>query len=162
VPSAPVSEQCEIASGRSNGLFNRAFHSGAFAGIEASISFAFSNAMERKHMPGLKGEVVYICASDLAYDKKRQQITTILGQAVQDYAVGASKPNPKQRFFSPRKVALPAKQCRSSAGAVEVLEAVKLFNVGAISIQLRVPFEVGQIDALVAYHDLRVGEHDMR
>lgn len=113
-------------------------------------------------MPGLKGEVVYIHAFDLAYDMKRQQITTILGQAVQDYAVGASKPSPKQGFFyRPRMVALPAKQCQSSAGTVEVLEAVKLFNVGAISVQLRVPFEVRQIDELVAYYDLRLGEHDI-
>jgi hypothetical protein len=106
--------------------------------------------------------VVYVYAFDLAYDMKRQQIETILGQAVQDYAAGASRPSPKQGFFyRPRMVTLPAKQCRTDFGTVDVCETVKLFNVGAISVQVRVPFAVREIDELVAYYDLRLGEHDV-
>ena len=43
----------------------------------------------------LKGEVVYIRAFDLAYDMRRQRILHILGQPVQEYTVGPSKPAPE-------------------------------------------------------------------
>jgi len=51
----------------------------------------------------LKGEVVYIRAFDLAYDMRRQRIPSILGQPVQGYSVGPSKPAPKQGFFYGRR-----------------------------------------------------------
>jgi hypothetical protein len=53
----------------------------------------------RRQRASLKGEVTYVHAFDLAYDMKRQRIPQILGQTVQDYVVGPSKPGPKQGFF---------------------------------------------------------------
>ncbi len=105
----------------------------------------------------LKGEVVYIYAFDLAYDMNRQPIPTILDQPVNEYLVGPSKPGPKRAFFyKPQMVTLPPSQCRTSQGAVEVSMAIKLYNVGAISVQVRVPFEVESLGDLVAYYDLRL------
>ena len=98
----------------------------------------------------LKGEVVYIRAFDLAYDMKRQRIPQILGQTVQDYLVGPSKPGPKPGFFyRPHMVTLPPRMYQSSVGPLEVSMTVKIYNVGAVSIQVRTPFEVSSVEELV-------------
>lgn len=105
----------------------------------------------------LRGEVVYVYAFDLAYDMNRQSIPTILDQPVQEYLVGPSKPGPKRAFFyKPQMVTLTRCQCQSSQGTVELSQAIKLFNVGAISVQIRVPFEVDALGDLVAYYDLKL------
>jgi hypothetical protein len=103
----------------------------------------------------LQGEVVYIRAFDLAYDTTRQPIPRILGQEVQEYLVGPSKPGPKQGFFyRPQMVTLPPKIYQSSVGPLTMSIAVKIYNVGAISIQVRTPFEVTCIEDLVKYYGL--------
>lgn len=103
----------------------------------------------------LRGEVVYIYAFDLAYDMNRQPIPTILDRPVSEYLVGPSKPGPKRAFFyKPQMVTLSPSQRGTSQGAVEVSVAIKLYNVGAISVQVRVPFEVASVGDLVAYYDL--------
>ena len=105
----------------------------------------------------LKGEVVYIRAFDLAYDMERLQIERILGQEVQECSVGPSKPGPKQAFFyRPQMVTLPARTYGSSLGPLEVALTVKVFNVGAVSIQARIGFEVAEIGNLVDYYGLEL------
>ena len=104
------------------------------------------------------GEVIYIRAFDLAYDMKRQRIERLLGQPVQDYLVGPSKPGPKHAFFDrPQMVMLPPRVYQSSVGPLEASISVKIFNVGAVSIQLRIPFEVLSIGELVDYYTLSLG-----
>ncbi len=105
----------------------------------------------------LKGQVLYIYAFDLAYDTKRVQVPTILGCRTHGYDAGPGKPGPRQGFFyRPQMVTLPPQHRDSSLGPVEVSIAVKLFNVGAISVQVGVPFEVSTLEALVAYYHLRL------
>lgn len=106
-----------------------------------------------------RGEVAYISAFDLAYDMRRERVSRILSEPTQDYCIGADKPSPKYVFFyRPRMVALPSESYQGPYGTIEVRRTVKLFNVGAISIQVRVPFKVERIEDLVAYHDLSFGE----
>ena len=101
------------------------------------------------------GEVVYIRAFDLAYDTKRQRVPELLGQRVQEYFVGPSKPGPKQGFFyRPQMISLPPRRYQSSVGPLDVSISVKLYNVGAASIQVRTPFEVSSIEGLVKYYGL--------
>ncbi len=105
----------------------------------------------------LAGQVVYIYAFDLAYDTKRVQMSTILGCRTHSYEAGPGKPGPRQGFFHrPQMVTLPAQRRQTSRGLAEVSLAVKLFNVGAISVQVRVPFEVAAIGDLVTYYRLRL------
>ncbi|MBN1362916.1 MAG: hypothetical protein JW993_20120 [Sedimentisphaerales bacterium] len=106
-------------------------------------------------MNAMRGEVVYIYAFDLAYDTKRREIPTILGCRTHSYEAGPGKPGPRHGFFyRPQMVTLPARRCQSPFGPVEVAEAVKLFDVGAISVQVCVPFEVSAIKDLVRYYRL--------
>jgi len=108
------------------------------------------------------GEVVYIYAFDIAYDMKRQPISELLGQPVQNYHIGPSKRSPKQLFFySPQMVKLPCKERLINGGVVEIQRSIKVFNVGAISIQIRVPFEALKIEELVCYHELKFAENSI-
>src|SRR5436309_14877352 len=116
--------------------------------------------VERKSAaPQLKrytGEVVYIYAFDVAYDMTRRPVRELLGQPVAQFVVDASKRSPRHLFFyKPQMVRLPALERIGPRGAVRVERIVKLLPVGAVSITVRVPFAVNQIEDLVAYHDLQ-------
>ena len=101
------------------------------------------------------GEVVYIYAFDVAYDTARKPIRELRGQPVAQFVVDASKRSPRQLFFyRPQMVRLPPVERIGPQGLVRVERTVKLLPVGAISITVRVPFEIDEIGELVDFHDL--------
>src|SRR5882762_10137876 len=105
---------------------------------------------------GYKGEVVYIYAFDVAYEMVRQPVRELLGQPVAQFVVDASKRSPRHLFFyRPQMVRLPPLDRIGPHGPVRVERVVKLLPVGAISVTVRVPFEVKQIEDLINYHDLQ-------
>src|SRR3954452_16067786 len=102
------------------------------------------------------GEVVFMYAFDVAYEMKRQPVIQLLGQPVAQFQVDASKRSPRQLFFyRPQMVRLPPVERFGPMGPVRVSRTIKLLPVGAISITVRVPFEVDRIDDLVVFHDMR-------
>src|SRR5437867_6029119 len=116
--------------------------------------------VERKSAaPQLKrytGEVVYIYAFDVAYDMVRRPVRELLGQPVAQFVVDSSKRSPRQLFFyRPQMVRLPPLERIGPHGPVRVERVIKLLPVGAISITMRVPFEVQRVEDLVVYHDLQ-------
>ncbi|MBN1786931.1 MAG: hypothetical protein JW806_00885, partial [Sedimentisphaerales bacterium] len=109
-----------------------------------------------------RGQVVYIYAFDIAYDMKRQPVGKLLGEPTQSYAIGPNKRSPKQLFFyCPQMVTLPDAQRQINGRGVSIQQMVKIFNVGAISIQIRVPFEVQKIEELVSYHDIVLSDKSL-
>src|SRR5580765_7868825 len=123
-------------------------------------SLEHPKGLERKQpvpqMKGYSGEVVYIYAFDVAYDMTRQPVRELLGQPVAQFVMDSSKRNPRQLFFyRPQMVRLPPLERIGPHGPVRVERIIKLLPVGAISITVRVPFEVKQIEDLVVYHDLQ-------
>jgi hypothetical protein len=105
---------------------------------------------------GYKGEVVYIYAFDVAYEMVRQPVRELLGQSVAQFVVDASKRSPRHLFFyRPQMVRLPPLERIGPGGPLRIERVVKLLPVGAISITIRVPFEVERIEDLVGYHDLQ-------
>ena len=103
------------------------------------------------------GEAVYIYAYDVAYEMKREPVLELLGQKVESFTFGADKRTPRHLFFyQPQMVRLPALERVGPQGLVKVERVVKLLSVGAISIIMRVPFEVDKIEELVDYHDLQL------
>lgn len=105
---------------------------------------------------GYRGEVVYIYAFDVAYEMVRQPVRELLGQPVAQFVVDASKRSPRHLFFyRPQMVRLPPLERIGPGGPLRVERVVKLLPVGAISITIRVPFEVERIEDLVGYHDLQ-------
>lgn len=102
------------------------------------------------------GEVIYIYAFDVAYDMSREAVRELLGQPVAQFVVDTSKRSPRQLFFyRPQMVHLPAQERIGHRGLMRMERTIKLLPVGAISITVRVPFEVERIEDLVEYHDLR-------
>jgi hypothetical protein len=105
---------------------------------------------------GYRGEVVYIYAFDVAYEMVRQPVRELLGQPVAQFVVDASKRSPRHLFFyRPQMVRLPVLERLGPGGPLRVERVVKLLPVGAISITVRVPFDVERIEDLVGYHDLQ-------
>jgi hypothetical protein len=102
------------------------------------------------------GEVVYIYAFDVAYEMVRQPVRELLGQPVAQFAVDASKRSPRHLFFyRPQMVRLPALERIGPNGPTRLERVIKLLPVGALSITVRVPFSVSQLEDLVDYHDLQ-------
>jgi hypothetical protein len=105
------------------------------------------------------GEIVYIYAFDVAYDMKREGVGQLMGQPVQQVAIDASKRTPRQHlFYRPQMVHLPPIERTAPMGKVKLQRNIKLLPVGAISITVRVPFEVARLGDLVGYHDLTFAE----
>ena len=103
-----------------------------------------------------RGEVVYIYAFDVAYEMTRRPVPELLGQPVAQFAVDASKRSPRQLFFyRPQMVRLPPLERISPGGPLRMERVVKLLPVGAISITIRVPFDVERIEDLIGFHDLQ-------
>src|SRR2546423_11355385 len=91
----------------------------------------------------LAGEVVYMYAFDVAYEMTRQPVRELLGQPVAQFQVDASKRSPRQLFFyRPQMVRLPPIERIGPGGPIRLERTIKLLPVGAISISIRVPFEV--------------------
>src|SRR5437763_12956988 len=102
------------------------------------------------------GEVVYIYGFDVAYEMKRKPVKEALGQPVAQFVVDASKRSPRHLFFyRPQMVRLPPLEHIGPYGPVRVERVIKILPVGAISITIRVPFVVEQIEDLIVYHDLQ-------
>src|SRR5262245_34515161 len=102
------------------------------------------------------GEVVYIYAFDVAYEMLRRPLRELLGQPVAQFVVDTSKRSPRHLFFyRPQMVRLPPVERIGPRGPVRIERVIKLLPVGAISITIRVPFEVDHVEELVAYHDLQ-------
>ncbi len=104
-----------------------------------------------------KGEVVYIYAYDIAYDLKNEPVETILNRPTKEYSIGPNKRIPRQMFFYRPRMAefAPEKKVLQGGQEVEIRKNVKIFGVGAITIQVRVPFAVEHLEELVKYHDLQ-------
>src|SRR5512140_2082650 len=102
------------------------------------------------------GEVVYIYAFDVAYEMVRQPVRELLGQPVAQFVVDASKRSPRHLFFyRPQMVRLPPLERIGAHGPLRLERVVKLLPVGAVSITIRVPFEVDHVEDLVEFHDLQ-------
>ena len=110
-----------------------------------------------------RGEVIYIYAYDIAYDIKNEPVEKILNQPTKDYLISPSKRIPKQMFFyRPRVAEFKAENRTLDNGqSVEIRKSVKIFGVGAMTIQVRVSFEVERLEDLVDYHDLEFAERGL-
>lgn len=102
-----------------------------------------------------RGEVVYIYAFDVAMGMTAEPIRELLGQVVTEFGVGHDKRSPREfSFYRPQMIKLPVQERRGPGGLVRVHRSVKLLPLGAVSITVRVPFEVENLLQLVQFHDM--------
>jgi hypothetical protein len=102
----------------------------------------------------LKGEVVYFYAFDIAYELRRPGLTHLLGQPLVAQHVGVSKRSPRQQlFYQPRMARLEPLDLSLEGGkVVKVERSVKVLPIGAISLTLKVSFEVDRLEQLSQFH----------
>src|SRR5688500_3419744 len=107
-----------------------------------------------------KGQAVSMLAFDIAYEMGREPVPELLGHKAEQFKVdAASKRNPRHPVvYRPQMVRLPLCKRLGPNGPIEMERIIKLLPIGAISITVTVPFEVGQLTDLVTYHDLQLGE----
>jgi hypothetical protein len=107
-----------------------------------------------------RGEVVFMYAFDVAYELRHVSAPDLLGQPLATFSVDSSKRSPKQLFFyRPQMVRLPPVEKFGPGGAVLRYQwTAKLLPVGAISLTVRIPFEVDSLERLADYHDFRFAD----
>lgn len=104
----------------------------------------------------IRGKVVFLYAYDVAYEIGRSLPPTLLGQTVAQYSVDLSRRNPRHLiFFKPGMIRLPPQERIGPHGAVRLDVTIKILPIGAITIQVSVPFDIHCLDDLVVYHDLQ-------
>lgn len=105
----------------------------------------------------LNGHVAYLCAFDVAYDIRRPPPKRLLGAELVPLRIEGGKRVPRQLLFDrPLAATLPPSERNGPAGPVRIERSVRLINVGALSVTLRIPFQVADLGELVAWHDLRI------
>ncbi len=119
-----------------------------WTGMETAVSSNNSAAV-------FSGKVVYVYAFDIAYEIRTERISSLLGKPFQEYAIGPSKRNPKYYFFyRPRLVRLDTASVSVNHKPVLSQWDVKVFSIGAVSIEVSIPFEQLTLRELISYHDL--------
>jgi hypothetical protein len=107
----------------------------------------------------ITGFVAYLHAWDIAYDLRRPGPAQLLGQRLVPQRLEVGKRAPRQMLFAqPLTATLPAVNRQGPHGPVAVSMAVRVLGVGALAIEVRVPFAVQRLEDLVVYHDLRFAD----
>lgn len=136
-------------------VFARVSLSGMVSGQQSAVSVP-ATAESPRTVHKYCGEVVYIYAYNVAHEMTREPLTEVFGQPVAQFGVDVDKRSPKRfMFYKPQMVRLPPIERVGPYGKVRIERAIKLLPIGAISITVRVPFEVRSLGELVLYHDLQ-------
>lgn len=102
----------------------------------------------------LSGRVVYIYALDIAYDLNLDAVDHLLSCPLHEYAIGPSKRSPKYYFFyRPKFARLGNETVFLSGKSYQLQWEVKVFEIGAVSIEISLPFEDQTMSELVHFHD---------
>ena len=107
----------------------------------------------------MKGKVVYLFAFDVAGEIRTSEVTSVLGMKPRplDIQLGPGAPR-DLRFYLPLTVTLPVEPCASSVGPISLKAAVKVFDVGVLSISFETPFDTSGLASLIPYHQLAVDQ----
>jgi hypothetical protein len=102
--------------------------------------------------PTIRGEVVYLYAFDVANDVATAAIKTILGKRPQPFEIRVDRTSPKDvPVYKPLAVE-PAPLSAHLAGQ-EVRPLIRVYEVGVVSVTLRVSFAVGNLLELLPLHN---------
>lgn len=101
----------------------------------------------------MRGEVVYLYAYDLAYEidlvKARGALTT-----AEFHELTPAKTLPRDYpFYKPLGIAKDSVKVETTLGTLNVRREAKLFSIGALSVMLRVEFDVPGLGDLLRYHN---------
>ena len=104
----------------------------------------------------MKGEVIYLCAYDIAYEANIAEIEKRMLGTAERLRLGRLKDAPRSfPVYRPLTIQIEDMQMEGPEGPVTLSTFVKLFSVGVISVKVRIPVSCQRITDLVAFRDLR-------
>ncbi len=104
----------------------------------------------------MKGEVIYLCAYDIAYEANIGEIEKRMLGTAERLRLGRLKDAPRNfPVYHPLTIQIEDMQIEGPDGPVTLSTYIKLFSVGAISVKVRIPVSCRRITDLVAFRDLR-------
>lgn len=107
----------------------------------------------------VQGVVVYLFAFDVANEVQTEKVAKVLGHSPVPFTVRTDHRFPRDiTLYAPLAVELPP--LRFSEGDRPVGVLVRVYEVGVVTVALRVDFTVGNLEELYAYH--RPTLHDRR
>jgi hypothetical protein len=98
----------------------------------------------------MRGEVVYFYAFDVANDVRADRIGTVLGQRPAPQELRLKHATPKDVTFRRPLVVAPSLAARLAGRPVR--PQVHVFEVGVVSVMMRVAFAEADLSALAAFH----------
>ena len=104
----------------------------------------------------MKGEVIYLCAYDIAYEANIAEIEKSMLGTAERLRLGRLKDAPRSfPVYRPLTIQIEDMQIEGPEGPVTLSTYIKLFSVGVISVKVRIPVSCQRITDLVAFRDLR-------
>jgi hypothetical protein len=105
----------------------------------------------------MKGQVVYMYAYDVAYEIDIPKVREYVRHRAQYLEVRPDKTVPRDfPFYKPLLIEEHPIVVQSPIGELTLRREVKVFSVGALSISIRVEFDVHSLEGLLEYHSLRL------
>src|SRR5262245_19360925 len=101
----------------------------------------------------VKGEAVYYFAFDVANELLADKVQRLLGDRCARYQPRSRHEAPSHGSLSPPLSIAPRRAPPSLKGVPAQLE-IRVYEFGAVSVILRVPFEVAALGELAVFHDL--------
>jgi hypothetical protein len=105
-----------------------------------------------------KGEVVYLYAFDVADEIQMEKINRILAKKPVPFEIQVDRTLPKDIPFY-RPLSIDPKRESWKMGGVPVQTALRIYEVGVVSIMISIPFEVKSLSDLLPFHQPRLDHH---
>jgi hypothetical protein len=103
----------------------------------------------------MKGAIHYLYAFDIAGEIRTAPIREVLSKKVFPFEIKVGSTAPRDvRFYRPLTLELAEEEIETNAGRLRLRPIVKIFEVGAISITYKVPFEAATLGELIPFHQL--------
>src|SRR5262245_33318211 len=100
----------------------------------------------------MKGEVVYLYAFDVANEIATKKITQILGRPARPFAIRSDHTYPKDvPLYQPLAVEPELSTPPLNGRPVQIL--IRVYDVGVISVTMRISFDVEALNDLNAFHN---------
>jgi hypothetical protein len=107
----------------------------------------------------MNGEVVYLYAYDIAYEADLTQIEKQMRGTATRFRLHKLKDAPRSfAVYQPLTIQIEDMQLEGPVGPLTLRTSMKLFSVGAISVQVRVPVSCQRVTDLVVFRDLRFSD----
>ncbi|MFA6568829.1 MAG: hypothetical protein WCS96_11505 [Victivallales bacterium] len=107
----------------------------------------------------MNAEVVYMFALDIAQEADLVKIEKLLSGSAELHKIGRLKDTPRHfPVYRPLSIQVDCASIEGPSGPVRLSASVKIFAIGAMSLKIRVPVNIGKISDLLPYRNLKFND----